>query len=81
MLFSHKRPSRVDLSKDSLPLLFSAASGIFIKKRRVKKAAVNVERSMAITASMPAREKTAVAITGVRIELSDCEKERILLVF
>ena len=35
----------------------------------------------AITASMPAREKTAVAITGVRIELSDCEKERILLVF
>ena len=58
-----------------------ATCGILIKNIRTRNAAAKVVRSKAMTASIPANDITAAARTGVRMDTSEFENERIPLVF
>ena len=55
--------------------------GIFIKNSRTINAAAKVVRSNAMTPSIPAKDITAAAKTGVRIDTSEFENDLIPLVF
>ena len=73
---SQRMPTAALCSKRSPFGRFSAVFGMGIKNRSTTKATAKLHRSMAITASMPARPSTAVARIGVRIELTELDRYR-----
>ena len=68
--FSHSKPPCAEAKSDSFSSSFFGSSGMRIKIS-VRNATAKVIRSTAITESIPARVKSAVAITGVKIVFSD----------
>ena len=79
--FSHFKPDFDAAQMLSLRFPERSGSGILINSKSEINAAPNVIRSMAITAPMPEKVNIAVAIIGVSMLVSDCENERIPLVF
>ena len=73
-LFRYLRPSFAEASTDSSLFPSASACGIVINHASVMNAAENVIRSKASTASIPAKENTMVASTGVRTVTSELEK-------
>ena len=68
---NHRSPLYVDVNRASFSLLAWLFSGICINIQSVTKAIMKVMRSAAITTSIPAKEKRAVASIGVKIEFND----------
>ena len=73
---SHFRPDLAEASSFSFCPSVLSCLGRRIISHSTAKAVTNVNRSTAITASMPAKENRAVAITGVRMVLSEFENDR-----